>query len=227
LPVSQGRLPAGGAVALALALDRLGWAEDWRWLDREVRGGASGTSAGTLLEAARTRGFNASLYNHGGFDELKSALTQGHSVMAMVDVGPRDETGALLPGSPADLALQWVTVSKAFVDDGGQRWVELENPEGTRERLKYERFEALWRRVSAAGLPTGYDRAWLRIAKAGGELPPSTAGDVVGISAFAQGANDIVRGLLGQGAGRVIGGVARMVAALPYAAVDWVRALFS
>jgi hypothetical protein len=228
LGTSQGTAPADAAIAFSRAMQRLGWSEDWRWLDAELRGGAPGVSARALLDAALQRGFQASMYNHGSFAELTKASAQGQAILAMVDLGVRDETGVLLPGSRNDLATQWVTVSKAWVDQQGQRWVELENPEGTVERVKYERFEAMWHRLSVAGVPTGYDGSYMLLAKADAQpLPTSTADDVAGTSVLVDGANDVIRGLSGQGFGRLFGGVARVFAAIPLAAVELVRALFS
>ena len=217
---------AGGVLALSLALKRLGWTEDPVWMDDVVRGWGPGTSAAGLIEAARSRNFQAELYNHGTFEQLSEAMGRGWSVMTMADLGGWGDDGVLDPGNPLDLELQWVSLSNAWVDQNGQRWVELMNPAGTVDVLKYERFDAMWRRLHLSGLPMGYDRAFVLVGTAqGGPLPESTAHDVSGITDVAQGANEVGRAAAGQGLGLFFSGVGRMVSALPRAADDFARAL--
>ncbi len=226
LPVTQGSLPACGPVALHLALQRLGLFVDWGLLDQRLRAGGPGTAEGTIVEEARRLGLQAEVYNHGSFDALAQATARGDAVLAMVDVG-KYQAGVLQPGSNWDAAWHWVHVTRAFTDAKGQRWVEFENPWGTTERLAYERFERCWDDLQALGLPMGYDKAYVRLARpTAPKLPPSQLDGVDGMSQLTHGANTVVRGFGGEGLGRVLEGIWSVLTALPRALDNLLRAIF-
>lgn len=226
LPVTQGSLPACGAVALHFALQHLGLTVPWESLDRRLRAGGPGTSEGTIVEEAQRLGLQAGLYNRGSFEALAQATAQGDAVLAMVDVGSYDGL-VLQPGSNWDSAWHWLNVTRAFRDAQGQRWVEFENPWGTRERLTYEHFETCWDRLQAGGLPMGYDKAYVRLARpTAPPLPPSQLDGIDGLSQLTKGSNDVMRGFGGEGLGRVLEGVWSVLTAIPKAIDNLLRAIF-
>jgi hypothetical protein len=214
--VTQGSTNACGPVALWLALGQFGRAtQAWEQLDAELRPWTLGTSPGVLLDGARARGLQAQLYNHGTFDDLERETRQGRGVLVMVDVGGYDRpNGDMLPGNPNDFESHWMRVTRAWRDSMGRKWVEYENPWGTREVLRYEAFERLWRDQRLGGVPTGYDRAYLLVDRPKAKpLPTTTADDVLAVMAVTDGAQTFVRGvdalLRGKGltgVGRVVGG---------------------
>ncbi|MCA2980060.1 MAG: hypothetical protein INH41_00300 [Myxococcaceae bacterium] len=214
--VRQGATNACGPIALWLALGQFGRASaDWRQLDAELRPWGLGTSPGVLVEAARERGLQAELYNRGTFDELERETRLGRAVLVMVDVGGYERpNGDMRPGDGRDLETHWMRLTRAWRDSLGRRWVEYENPWGTREVLRYEAFEALWRDQRLGGVPTGYDRAFILIDRAKARpLPTTSADDVIAVRSVTDGAQTFARGvdalLRGQplvGAGRLVGG---------------------
>ncbi|MBL8922006.1 MAG: hypothetical protein JNJ54_24365 [Myxococcaceae bacterium] len=221
LGVAQGPTNACGPVALWLALGQFGRAtQTWEQLDAELRPWGLGTSPGVLLDGARERGLQAQLYNHGTFFDLERETQAGRAVLVMTDVGGYDApNGDMQPGSRGDFESHWMRVTRAWEDSTRRRWVEYENPWGTREVLRYEQFEALWRDQRLGGIPTGYDRAYILIDRAKAKpLPTTTADDVQAVLAVSDGAQTAARGvdalLRGKvltGLGRLVGGVATTV----------------
>ncbi|MCU0695451.1 MAG: hypothetical protein MUC96_02850 [Myxococcaceae bacterium] len=214
LGVKQGTTNACGPLALWLALGQFGRAtQDWQQLDAELRPWSLGTSPGVLLDGARERGLQAQLYNHGTFDDLERETRLGRGVLVMVDVGGYDRpNGDMLPGDPNDFETHWMRVTRAWRDSLGRRWVEYENPWGTREVLRYEAFERLWSNQRLGGLPTGYDRAYVLIDRPKARpLPTTTADDVLAVRSVTDGAQTFVRGVDGLLRGKVVDGVGRVV----------------
>lgn len=216
LGVAQGQTNACGPVSLWLALGQFGRAtQTWQQLDAEVRPWNLGSSAGVLAEAARERGLQAQVYNRGSFFDLERETQSGRAVLVMTDVGGYDRAGGdMLPGSPADFDSHWMRVTRAWEDSSGKRWVEYENPWGTRELLRFEQFDALWKDQRLGGLSTGYDRAYVLIDRARARpLPPTTAHDVAavmttsdGAQTFARGISSLAKGNVARGLGQVLGG---------------------
>lgn len=214
LSVRQGSSNACGPLALWLALGQFGRAtQDWHQLDEELRPWALGTSPGTLLDGARARRLQAQLYNHGTFFDLERETEAGRAVLVMTDVGGYDRpNGTMQAGDARDFENHWMRVTRAWEDSLSHRWVEYENPWGTREVLRYEQFELLWRDQRVLGLPTGYDRTYLLIDRATAKpLPTGTANDVLAITAAADGAQTFARGVDALARGKVLTGTGRLI----------------
>lgn len=217
LPVKQGQTNACGPLSLWLALGQFGRAtQTWEQLDADVRPWGLGSSPGVLAEAARERGLQAQVYNHGSFFDLERETQAGRAVLVMTDVGGYDRpNGDMQPGSRGDFESHWMRVTRAWEDSLGRRWVEYENPWGAREVLRFEQFDLLWRDQRLGGLPTGYDRAYVLIDRAKARpLPTTTADDVQAVMAmtdgaqtFARGFDALVSGHLGKGLARLAGGL--------------------
>lgn len=217
LGVAQGETNACGPLALWLALGQFGRAtQDWRQLDAELRPWGLGTSPGVLVDGARARGLQAQVYNHGTFFDLERETQAGRAVLVMTDVGGYDRpNGDMLPGSGADLESHWMRVTRAWEDSLGRRWVEYENPWGTREVLRFEQFDRLWRDQHLGGLPTGYDRTYLLIDRAKAKpLPTTTADDVQALMAVSDGAQTVARGLDALASGDALTGLGRLAGGL-------------
>jgi hypothetical protein len=221
LGVEQGATNGCGPLALWLALGQFGRAtQDWHQLDDELRPWSLGTSPGTLIDGARSRGLQAQLYNHGTFFDLERETEAGRAILVMTDVGGYDRpNGEMQQGVPTDLDSHWMRVTRAWEDSLGHRWVEYENPWGTREVIPFEQFDRLWRNQRLGGIPTGYDRAYVLIDRPKAKpLPPTNAYDVVAITTAADGAQTLARGVdslvRGKGleaAGRLVGGLSAAV----------------
>lgn len=213
LGVAQGPTNACGPVALWLALGQFGRAtQTWEQLDAELRPWGLGTSPGILLEGARARGLQAQLYNHGTFFDLERETQAGRAVLVMTDVGGYDTpNGDMQPGSRGDFESHWMRVTRAWEDSTHRRWVEYENPWGTREVLRYEQFEALWSDQRLGGIPTGYDRSYILIDRAKAKpLPTTTADDVQAVLAVSDGAQTVARGVDALLQGQVLSGLGRL-----------------
>lgn len=208
LDVSQGSTSACGTVSLWLALRQFGRStQTWQQLDAELRPWPLGSSPGVLAEAARARGLAADVYNHGSFEVLERETNAGRAMLVMADVGGsvRDD---LQPGDPNDFSSHWMRVTRAWKDASGQRFVEYDNPWGTREVLRFEQFDELWRDQRMGGLATGFDRTYVLIDRPESwPLPASNANDVAAVMATTDGAQNFVRGLsaLSNGDGRAVG----------------------
>lgn len=221
LGVKQGSTNACGPVALWLALGQFGRAtQDWHQLDDELRPWSLGTSPGTLIDGARARGLQAQLYNHGTFLDLERETEAGRAVLVMTDVGGYDRpNGEMQPGDRSDLESHWMRVTRAWEDSTGARWVEYENPWGSREVLPFEQFDRLWCDQRLGGVPTGYDRTYILLDRPKARpLPPTNAYDVLAITSaadgaqtFARGVDSLARGKWLEGAGRMAGGLATAV----------------
>lgn len=212
---AQGETNACGPLALWLALGQFGRAtQDWTQLDAELRPWSFGTSPGTLLDGARSRGLQAQMYNHGSFFDLERETQAGRGVLVMTDVGGYDSpNGDMLPGDRADFESHWMRVTRAWEDSTGRRWVEYENPWGTRELLRYEQFELLWKDQRLGGVSTGYDCAYLLIDRAKAKpLPTTTADDVQAVMAVADGTQNLARGVDDLITGKVFTGLGRLAA---------------
>lgn len=217
LGVKQGSTNACGPLSLWLALGQFGRAtQDWHQLDDELRPWALGTSPGTLIDGARSHNLQAQLYNHGSFFDLERETEAGRAVLVMTDVGGYDRpNGTMQAGERGDLSSHWMRVTRAWEDSLGRRWVEYENPWGTREVLRFEQFDLLWRDQRLAGVPTGYDRTYLLIDRTTAKpLPTTTADDVLAITSAADGAQTVARGVDALARGNVITGVGRIVGGL-------------
>lgn len=215
LGVAQGPTNACGPVALWLALGQFGRAtQTWEQLDAELRPWSLGTSPGVLIDGARARGLQAQLYNHGTFFDLERETQAGRAVLVMTDVGGFDvPNGDMQPGSRGDFESHWMRVTRAWEDSMHRRWVEYENPWGTREVLRFEQFEALWKDQRLGGVPTGYDCAYILIDRAKAKpLPTTTADDVQAVLAVSDGAQTVARGVDSLLQGEVLSGLGRLTA---------------
>lgn len=215
--VAQGPTNACGPIALWLALGQFGRAtQTWQQLDAEVRPWGLGSSPGVLADVARDRGLQAQVYNRGSFFDLERETQAGRAVLVMADVGGFDRPGGdMLPGSPTDFESHWLRVSRAWEDSLGRRWVEYENPWGTRELLRFEQFDLLWRNQRLGGVPTGYDRAYLLIDRPKAKpLPLTNALDVQAVMAATDGVQTVARGVDALLSGRPLTGIGRITGGL-------------
>ncbi|MBL8940381.1 MAG: hypothetical protein JNM69_37890 [Archangium sp.] len=213
--VAQGETNACGPLSLWLALGQFGRAtQDWTQLDAELRPWSFGTSPGTLLDGARSRGLQAQMYNHGSFFDLERETQAGRGVLVMTDVGGYDRpNGDMLPGDRSDFESHWMRVTRAWEDSMGRRWVEYENPWGSREVLRFEQFELLWKDQRLGGVSTGYDCAYLLIDRAKAKpLPTTTADDVQAVMAVADGTQNLARGIDNLVTGKLVAGLGRLAA---------------
>ncbi len=213
LPVKQGETNACGPLSLWLVLGQFGRAtQQWQQLDADVRPWGLGSSPGVLADAARERGLQAQVYNHGSFFDLERETQAGRGVLVMCDVGGYDSPrGDMKPGDGGDFDSHWMRVTRAWEDSMGRRWVEYENPWGAREVLRFEQFDLLWKDQRLGGLPTGYDRAYVLIDRAKARpLPTTTADDVQAVMATTDGAQTFARGLDALVSGKLVTGLSRL-----------------
>jgi hypothetical protein len=213
LKVKQGESNACGPIALWLALGQFGRAtQQWEQLDADIRPWGLGSSPGVLAEAARERGLQAQVYNHGTFFDLERETQAGRGVLVMSDVGGYDVPGGTMrPGDGGDFGSHWMRVTRAWEDSMGRRWVEYENPWGAREVLRFEQFDSLWRDQRLGGIPTGYDRAFVLIDRLTSKpLPTTTADDVQALMATTDGAQTLARGLAALSSGKFVTGLCRL-----------------
>ncbi|MDP1915905.1 MAG: hypothetical protein Q8L14_06655 [Myxococcales bacterium] len=213
LPVKQGETNACGPLSLWLVLGQFGRAtQQWEQLDADVRPWGLGSSPGVLAEAARERGLQAQVYNHGSFFDLERETQAGRGVLVMCDVGGYDSPGGdMMAGDPGDFESHWMRVTRAWEDSMGRRWVEYENPWGAREVLRFEQFDLLWQDQRLGGVPTGYDRSYVLVDRAKAKpLPTTTADDVQAVMATTDGAQTFARGLDALVSGKIVTGLSRL-----------------
>jgi hypothetical protein len=200
-----------GTTALCVALLRLGHKEISRdALDRSIRNGDLFTAPEDLVSEARELGFDASLQNHGSFDQLRDSLGKGRQLVALIGIGGgRNAEGDLTPGTGA----HYVTITKAYLEKGEQM-VEFVSW-GKVEKMKYSDFEKLWSDVKPEGMPTGFNRMFMMVddpKRAGYRpLPPS---HLAGAQTALLGATviaDAVNGWAKLKDGRVFGGLTQLL----------------
>jgi hypothetical protein len=169
-----------------------------------------------LVDGARERGLQARVYNHGTFRDLERELNRGRAIIVMTDVGGYERVGGdLKPGSPNDLDSHWMRVTKVWVDGAGQQWITFENPWGTRETMRFERFGQLWRDQRILGIPSGYDCTYILIdGPAAKPLPAATAHEIGAVMALTDGLQTLARGGHALSQGHLLRGVSRILSGM-------------
>ncbi len=203
---SEPPLNDGGSVALWLSLGQFGRATpDWQHLDDELCPFGVTSSAGGFLEAARDRGLDARLYNHGTFDELAHETRRGRAVMVVTT-------------REGDVSPTWTRLTRAWRDRLGRRWVETQRVCGTRDVVRFERFNTEWKNRRLSGFDCAFVLIDRRTAR---PLPATTADDVLAALAFSDGSQHLARGvdalLRGKpavGLGHLLGGVSLLALGL-------------
>jgi len=212
---------ACGTTALAMALKMHGINVTPQQLDNKIRENeGSGVSTLAFRNEARRRGVNAEAYNNMTFDQIKKFIDDGDGVSVLMDANIIEGAakGEKRERDTSGRSLHWTNITGYNIDEKGQRFIRINDPNNKIYWLKYEQFvDTSWSNIKMLGVATGENNVAVVTSK--NSLPKGNfSGEAKAFSRLSNGAlqinnafADFGTGELWQGVMNLVGGVYNIV----------------
>lgn len=159
----QGNENSCGTTSLSMVLNYYGKNVSTDQLDDQIRNHDFGTAPTHIVDAAKSYGINAAIYNESNFDEIKQHIDSGHALIAMTDSFDRG----------SDIKAHYLVINGYDVTNGVKK-LHIVNPTGAEKyTVDYNTFvHDKWSNVDLLNIDTGIDKMIIAFSPKN-DLPPS------------------------------------------------------